>query len=188
MARKKLEHQELMKVTEALLLEKGYDGFHFKALAEQLNIGRSTIYEYYANKEELVTAYMLDVMQKVMAEIGENASIDDPLEQMKAHLQTFMKYSQVHHIIQMIPLVNPAASPRVKLALKKLSDDHKVLYRSMIHLIERGKMNGQIRTDYPSPVIASMFFIAIQLTPDTQETDYAAWGDMIFNLIYEGMG
>ncbi len=188
MARKKLGHQELMKETEALLLEKGYDGFHFKELAEQLNIGRSTIYEYYANKEELVTAYMLDVMERVMAEIGDNASIEDPLEQMKAHLQTFMKFSQVHHIIQIIPLINPAASPRVKLALRKLQDDHKILYQSMLRLIERGKMNGQVRNDFPSQVIASMFFIAIQLTPESPETDDTAWGDMIFKLIHEGIG
>ncbi|WP_156321164.1 hypothetical protein [Bacillus sp. JCM 19041] len=45
MARRKLNKEDIFIVTDTLLHELGYEGFHFKALADQLGVGRSTIYE-----------------------------------------------------------------------------------------------------------------------------------------------
>lgn len=63
MTRRKLHKPELMKVTEKLLLEQGYGGFNFSTVASLLNIGRTTLYEYYASKDELIVDYMNELME-----------------------------------------------------------------------------------------------------------------------------
>src|SRR5690625_958542 len=67
--RKKIKHKTLMKKTEKLLLEQGYGGFNFSLLSNHLNIGRSTLYEYYASKDELVADYMTELMVSYTEEL-----------------------------------------------------------------------------------------------------------------------
>lgn len=188
MAKRKLDRIELMKETENLLLAKGYEGFHFKGLSERLNIGRSTIYEYYANKEELITDYMKNVMADIFTEIDELKQNPAPLDQLKGLLYIFVKHSQVHQIIQMIPLVDRNASPAVKQSMDELYDDHKALFRFITDIIERGQQQGEIRQDFPSHLIASVFFNAILITQHGQTaSDLKQWSESIFKLIYEGL-
>jgi len=44
MAKQKMNIYELSDVTGKILVEKGYAGFHFKLVSDQLNVSRSTIY------------------------------------------------------------------------------------------------------------------------------------------------
>ena len=62
MARQKLHIDELYEVSGKILVEKGYAGFHFKLVADQLNVSRSTIYEYFSNKDELIASLMVHLM------------------------------------------------------------------------------------------------------------------------------
>lgn len=187
MSRRKLREEELMKATEALLLEKGYEGFHFQGLSKRLNVGRSTIYEYYSSKEELVTSYMLKVMQQIFDECRRLPSTHTPLQQLKELLHVFMKYSQIHQITQMIPMVNRNVSPGVKLAIRRLSEDHHRLFSRMTRLIDEAKSQGEIREDISSVIISRIFFTAIQI-PCSEEIDPRAWSEMIFQVLYEGLG
>ncbi len=119
MTRRKLREEELLAATEELFLEKGYEGFHFKALSEKLNVGRSTLYEYYPNKEELICSYMLKVMEQIFDECN-GLSSNTPLQELRELLYVFMKYSQIHKIIQIIPIMNRDVSPAVERAIQRL--------------------------------------------------------------------
>lgn len=186
MAKRKIEFQDLMAETEKLLLEKGYDGFHFKLLADRLNVARSTIYEYYASKEELVTAYMINVMNRVTAESESLATLSSPLQHLKKLMQIFIKYSQIHQITQIIPLINRNSSPAVKSSIDRLSGDHEKLYRTIMDLIEKAKQIGEIRSDVPSSILARVYFTAIEI-PNDQEWNHRDWSELIFRVLYEGM-
>ncbi|MFC7394027.1 TetR/AcrR family transcriptional regulator [Scopulibacillus cellulosilyticus] len=186
MAKRKIEFQDFMNETERLLLEKGYESFHFKLLADRLNVARSTIYEYYANKEELVTAYMLNIMNWITAESNALESSISPLQQLKSLMHIFIKYSQIHQISQMIPLINRSSSPAVKSSIDRLSEEHEKLYQMITHLIEKAKDAGEIRPDIPSSVLARFYFTAIDIPNNEALTD-RDWSDMIFLVLYEGM-
>ena len=56
---KKMDEAAMLRETEKLLLERGYEGFSFKALSANLDIARSTIYEYYSHKDDLITIICL---------------------------------------------------------------------------------------------------------------------------------
>lgn len=184
MARKKVDERELLAATEELLLERGYNGFHFGALSEKLGVGRSTIYEYYSGKEHLITAYMDQVMQRIMKECQQCASFA-ALERLKGYLAVFMRYSQVHRIIQILPMIDRSVSPEVESSIGKLSEDHQKVYTWIADAIEEAKSEGEIRRDLPTPLIAAMIFSSIQL-PDVMRGAGQVSGEMIFNLLYEG--
>lgn len=175
-----------MAATEELLLEKGYEGFHFKALSKKLNVGRSTLYEYYSNKEELIASYMLKVMQQILVECS-GLPTHSPLQELKGLLQVFMKHSQIHQIIQIIPMMNQEVSPAVQLAIQRLSEDHHRLFDRVMRVIDDAKVQGEIRSDISSAIIAGIFFTAIQI-PGSQESDSHSWSEMIFQVLYEGLG
>lgn len=186
MAKRKIDFQDLMTETERLLLEKGYDSFHFKLLADRLNVARSTIYEYYSSKEELVTAYMVNIMNRVTAESETLDPLSSPLQQLKELMRIFIKYSQIHQITQIIPLINRNSSPAVKSSIDQLSGDHKRLYRTIMDLIEQAKRTGEIRSDVPTSVLARVYFTAIEI-PNDEKSNHRDWGELIFQVLYEGM-
>lgn len=186
MTRRKLREEELFAAAEELLLEKGYGGFHFKELSERLNIGRSTLYEYYPNKEELICSYMLKVMQQIFDECN-SLSSNTPLQELKDILYVFMKRSQIHKIIQIIPMINQDVSPAVERGIQRLFEYHHQLYARVMRLVDEAKEQGEIRDDIPSIIIARIFFTAIQI-PSSQKSDPRFWSELIFQILYEGLG
>jgi AcrR family transcriptional regulator len=56
-------HQALI----ALILEKGYDAITVKDIIEQANVGRSTFYAHYTDKEELLQGGLSDLRKLLMA-------------------------------------------------------------------------------------------------------------------------
>ena len=54
---------ELLDHAKRMLLEHGYEGFQLKSLSTRLPGARSTIYQYFANKEEIVAACMRRIME-----------------------------------------------------------------------------------------------------------------------------
>lgn len=184
MARRKVDEGELLVAAEELLLERGYSGFHFGALSEKLGVGRSTIYEYYSSKEQLIIAYMDQVMRRIMEECEEWSS-SAPLERLQGYLTVFMRYSQIHGIIQLLPKIDRSVSSEVEASIKKLSDDHEKVYTWIVDTIEEAKADGGIRHDLPTPLIAAMIFSSIQLTDVMKGRGFVS-GEMVFSFLYEG--
>ncbi len=186
MARKKVEKAVLFSATEILLMEQGYRGFHFKALSERLKIGRSTLYEYYASKEELITDYLVHVLDTIIEEC-KNIRLNDAITQLKDMLKIFLKYSQVHQIALILPFIDPEHSQRVETSLTNLKRDHEFLHQRMSKLIDEGKAANKIRADIDTAVIASMIFNAIQL-PNTMKLNEVVWSEMVLEILFNGIG
>ena len=63
----------------ALMLERGWDAIDVQTLCEQANIGRSTFYQHYANKEELLKASFTGLRNALMARAVANTSMPGQL-------------------------------------------------------------------------------------------------------------
>ncbi|TFD97682.1 TetR/AcrR family transcriptional regulator [Jeotgalibacillus sp. R-1-5s-1] len=183
---RKMDMEELMEATENLLLEKGYEGFHFKALSENLNVARSTIYEYYKNKDELITDYMNILMEQVMRRIRSLADQPSSFLMLKELLILFMEYSQVYDMIKMRPSLDQNASPHVKEQLKKLDAQSRELFQILLVEIEKAKNEGSIRKDLPTSLIAGVFFNTV-LIQNTDQIPPREWADLLFSLIEDGI-
>ncbi|MBG9567693.1 TetR/AcrR family transcriptional regulator [Brevibacillus agri] len=187
MARQKLHIDKLYEVSGKILVEKGYAGFHFKLVADQLNVSRSTIYEYFSNKDELIASLMVHLMEKVMSEYERPDSEPAPLARLRKMFDSFMKYADIHQILLFAPFVNGESSPGVNEAMTTLRQQHHLLNRRLIELIDTCKQDGAIRGDIPSELIASLLFQAIQIPkhPGVAETE---WNRLIFQVMLEGYG
>lgn len=186
MGRKKaIEMQELMKATEELLLEYGYHAFQFKILAAKLDVARTTIYEYYANKEELITDYMFNLMACIQSECESLSHERTPLEKLKGMLRIFVKYGQIHKIIIIVPQVNAEASQKTKDSLCKIARQHQALLQMMLLWIKEGKEEKQIREDVPDSIIAGLFFNVIQI-PNHRGIPTEEYVEQLFDVLCHG--
>lgn len=184
MAKKKINPQELLDAAEELLLERGYSGFHFGALSEKLGIGRSTIYEYFSDKDELITAYMDQVMNRVIEDCRECAPLSG-LNRLKGYLNVFLRYTQIQRIIQILPMLDLSASPEGGEAVARLIEQHRLIHRWIVEAIEEAKSMGEIRSDQSTRLIAAMIFSSIQL-PDVMQGE-SVTGEMVIDLLYQGL-
>lgn len=186
MGRKRvIEMQELMKATEELLLEHGYHAFHFKMLADRLDVARTTIYEYYPNKEELITGYMLNLMDRISSACNALPREETSLEKLKGILRIFVKYGQIHKIIMIIPQVNGDASQKTRDSLMQLAQQHHDLLSKLLLWIREGKKEKLIREEVPEAIIAGLFFNIIQI-PNHGGIPSEEYIDQLFDMLCHG--
>lgn len=173
MGRKPLiDHRHLMQKTEKLLMEHGYHGFTYKRLAQSLGVARSTLYEYYANKDELISAYMLWMMEEVLAHLAQLDQHYAGPSKIEALLRLFIQHKEIHLVSKILPLIEKNESASVQAALERLWSYHDQLFNNINRLIEQGKKEGWIKPDLTTEAIAgfisAVVFIPIRslLAPD----------------------
>ncbi|MDH6351661.1 MULTISPECIES: TetR/AcrR family transcriptional regulator [Brevibacillus] len=187
MARQKLHIDELYEVSGKILVEKGYAGFHFKLVSDQLNVSRSTIYEYFSNKDELIASLMVHLMDTIMDEYKDMDEIARPLAKLRNMYDSFMKYADIHQILLFAPFVNGAASPNVEKAMTTLRQQHYILNKLLTDVIEACKEEGTIRREIPSELIAGLLFQSIQI-PQSRKVAEEEWHNLIFQVMLDGYG
>ena len=177
---------ELLDATERLLVDRGYDGFHLKLLSETLRGARSTIYEYYSNKDEIVAACMRRTMEKILSACEGLENLES-VAAIKRILIIFLERANFHQIMQAAPKVDQATSERAKTDLIYIDQGHKALKTKLMSLFERAQREGQLRNDIPLPVIAAVFFHAIE-TPNWMQLPPDLWAEQLFTLWWNGGG
>lgn len=183
---RKMDEAEMLKETEKLLLERGYEGFSFKALSANLDIARSTIYEYYSHKDDLITDYMYILVKKVMDEMELIASKTTGLETMKEWLKTFMTYDQVHHMIGMRGQLDQSESEIARNRLKQMDGLHGKMFFMLSNQVNKAKELGEVRKDLPNELVASFFFHSILARPANDE-NIQGWAEMLNDIIENGV-
>lgn len=185
MTRKKLERQELMKVTEKLLLEQGYGGFNFSVLSTILGIGRSTLYEYYASKDDLIADYMNELMVNYTNELSTIVAHKDAKEQLLQLIELMIKYTHIHSVLQIIPLLQSDSDVVTKLK-QEFIKDHVHIIRQIQSIVKIGKEAHVIREEIPTDVLVNLLFNTIN-KPTSLRMDNQAWAKWVWEIIYIGI-
>lgn len=183
---KKMDEAEMLKETEKLLLERGYEGFSFKALSANLDIARSTIYEYYSHKDDLITDYMFILVKKVMAEMEKIKTETTGLDTMKEWLKLFMRYDQVHYMISMRSQLDQSESEIARNRLKQMDGLHGKMFFMLSNQVKKAKELGEVRDDLPNELVASFFFHSILSRPANDE-NIEGWADKLNDIIENGV-
>ena len=183
---KKMDEAEMLIETEKLLLERGYEGFSFKALSANLDIARSTIYEYYSHKDDLITDYMFILVKKVMVEMEKISSETTGLDTMKEWLKLFMRYDQVHYMISMRAQLDQSESEIARNRLKQMDGLHGKMFFMLSNQVKKAKELGEVRDDLPNELVASFFFHSILSRPANDE-NIEGWADKLNDIIENGV-
>jgi AcrR family transcriptional regulator len=81
-----IRSQEILRTAQAILASEGYAGLSMRGVATQLGISLSTVQHYYTNKEALVEAlliYVMDNYQAAVAQVMNAMSDKSQLERFK---------------------------------------------------------------------------------------------------------
>lgn len=171
---------ELLDMTKKLVLEHGYDGFHLKLLSQHLSGARSTIYQYYSNKEEIVAA----CMKRVTATVLEHTSaIDetDPMEALEQLLLIYVAESTLHQLLGDANKINTKNSAAAARDLEFIEEAHITLKNQLSRLFERAQQDKSLRRDIPLPVLIGVFFNLID-TPNMMNIPMPDWGKLLFQI------
>lgn len=176
---------QLLEVTEKLLLEYGYEGFHLKRLSEHLDGARSTIYLYYSNKEEIVSACMKNVMTGILQQIEALDEEQLPLVALKEILGIFLTKSQIHLLLKDAPKINAEQNEHVKNNMNFVMDSHQKIKEKLMHLFLEAQKNGEIRADVPLPILIGVFFSLIDV-PRMEYFTKDEYNNYLFSTWFEG--
>lgn len=183
--RKSYTEAELLDVTKKLLLEHGYDGFHLKLLSEHLVGARSTIYQYFANKEEIVAACMKRVMRSIMSK---SAEVDetDSLAALQQILYVYVEESDFHQLLgdaHKIKIDNSEAAAR---DMSFIEQGHEELKVQLSRIFAKASHEGHLRQDVPLPAQISVFFNLIN-TPNVLRMPLPEWSVLLFSMWMKGV-
>lgn len=185
MGRKKnFTESELLDMTKKLLLEHGYDGFHLKLLSEHLTGARSTIYQYYSNKEEIVAACMKRAIVQVL---NKASSINEPnaLDALKRLLQVYVEESEFHQLLGDANKINTATSAAAAQDLEYIAQAHETLKSQLMQLFQRALHEGHIREDIPIPALIGVFFNLVD-APNMLNMPLSQWSELLFEIWMKG--
>lgn len=182
MSRKKTINQsQLFHETENLIMESGYSGFHYKALSERLGVARSTIYNYYSRKEELITAYMVHLIEEAVAEMKDAETAENPV---KALLHIWAKYARMHQMMQIMPYIDHHATKQVEENIRRMYALFSEMKKKIEQVLHDGQKEGSIRTDVKMRTLTGLFMATVQVPVhhDTMEE----WVEEVYELVMHG--
>lgn len=171
---------ELLDLTKKLVLEHGYDGFHLKLLSQHLPGARSTIYQYYANKEEIVSA----CMKRVIMSVIERTSVIDETDTMQALqelLGIYVDESKLHQLLGDAQKINTTNSVSASRDLDIVEQGHNTLKIQLTRLFQRAQQEKNLREDIPLPVLIGGFFNLIN-TPNMINVPNPQWSKLLFQM------
>lgn len=183
---RKFSIEELYQTTKELLLLHGYEGFTFSLLAERLDVSRGTLYKYYENKEELITDYMLDEMDKFLLKLQKIEQYEGFQLQFNKLIELIFEHSEIHQII-IIALQIPAnATKKVKLNKAKLDVLHLDMYKHLQGFIHLGREEKKLKAHIPDGLILGFIFQTIAI-PNHFGIPHTEWVKSIKEIISHGM-
>ncbi|KKB43614.1 TetR/AcrR family transcriptional regulator [Bacillus thermotolerans] len=188
MARKRaFTEEELLDTAEQLIIEQGYSSFHLKKLAEHLASGaRSTIYQYFANKEEIAAACMKRAMVRTVAK-AEQVDEQEPLNALRDLLRMYMQEADLHAILGDVRKIDVSQSEKAAELVREVMGMHETLSDQLSRIFQQAQNEGVVRRDIPFVILASLFFQLIN-TPNVMQLPSEEWADYLFNIWYEGSG
>lgn len=176
---------ELLDTTEKLLIEFGYEGFHMKLLSEHLSGARSTIYQYYANKEEVIAACLRRAMERIMKRT-ENIDESDALVALQELLRAYISEAKLHRLLGETMKVKIAVSDMAKVDVEFVTIGHHLLKAQLFRIMEAVQKVGYLRLDVPILAMVSLFFTLIE-TPNMLQLPSVDWADLLFKMWFEGV-
>lgn len=177
---------ELLDQTKQVLLEYGYDGFQLKLLSKRLVGARSTIYQYYANKEEIVAACMRRVMEEILEQTSAVDETDcmDALQQL---LTIYLNEAGFHQLIGYAHKINKENSAAAEKDLEFVEQAHLTLKEQLERLFIRAYQEGHINPDIPLPAAMGVFFNLIN-TPNLMDMPVPEWSRVLYQIWLKGAG
>lgn len=164
MARKKIFTQdELYQATHELMLEVGYDNFSFQLLSKELDVSRTALYKYYANKAELLRDYLNHQMEEIIERISTTEWPTDYQAKLSHLMDLVFEYADTHSISNMVPAQKWTQGTEDNPDIQRSKELHLQFFSFIQHMIEEGQRDGFLNQEIPPLMIVETIFHSITL-------------------------
>jgi AcrR family transcriptional regulator len=152
---------EILNAAMGVILQKGFLETSMREIAEAAGVGKSTLYDYFPSKDEIMIAYVVDEVERMTAQvqaiIAQDLSVTEKFRRIwRNHLQGMLANKQTYIKISF-------ESQRLSLESQQRIQVHRHAYQDMLcELVEQGIRQGEFRPVNPLLAIRGMFSL---LTP-----------------------
>lgn len=186
MARERKFSMELLfRHTKELLLLHGYDAFNISMLADQLNVVRGTIYKYFENKDELISAFMIEEMKQSHEELQKIAQYEAFDDQFQFLIDFMFQNENLNKLIE-IGMQIPNSTASVKKNKNILTQLRLDMYNHLQGFIVLGKKEKKIKSHIPDSIILGFIFQSVAI-PNHFALPKDIWVNSIKELLCFGM-
>jgi AcrR family transcriptional regulator len=149
-AHKELTRREILDAVHDLLGEVGSADISLGEVAHAVGIGRTTLYEYFKDKDDLIASLVEDRLPEVLENLVGEVTIDDPGQRLAALAVITVRFVVSDPVLGLIlhreaPLLSTAAQDRIRMA-------HSDLAAEMVEAYRRGVESGVFRAIAPDIV------------------------------------
>ena len=137
--------EEILDAAAKLFAEHGYSDMATQALADELGVGKGTIYRYFPTKRDLFLAAVDRMMSQLTASVDHAvASVEDPFEQMHWGIRSYLAFfAQRPEAVELLIQERAHFRDRKKPTYFEYRDANRDRWAE---LIERLMRQGRIRT------------------------------------------
>ena len=174
---------EIIRISDALIREKGFNAFSFSDISRQLNIKNASIHYHFLTKTALGVSIITEHIVQ-LEKLKEKTKNKSPLEK----LNSFLSIYSVAKSEDKICLVGSLATdlytvePEIQTELKKLVDN---ILQWVIKILKEGKTQGifqfKINARTKALMIITNMAAALQLTRLTNKQDFRQIKQAIIN-------
>ena len=91
--------QRLFTALATLMEERGFDAISFAEVASAAGVGRTAVYNHFADKEALLLGYIQHETSKYVENLQRSiADIRDPVERLRAYIRAQARLNRVFHV------------------------------------------------------------------------------------------
>ena len=148
--------KEIFDASVHLFLDKGFNETSLREIAEAAGMGKSTLYDYFSSKDEILVSYFENEIQKITDRaqeiVGQDLSISEKLRQiMQIHLEYLV--ANKHFYLKLT-----VASQALSLGSQEKIQAKRHQYQDMLRaLVEEGIRKGELRPVNPLLAARSVF-------------------------------
>ncbi len=149
-AHKALTRREILDAVHEIIAEIGSADVSLAEVAHAVGIGRTTLYEYFKDKDDLIATLVEERLPEVAEDLVAGEETADPAERLASLAMVTVRFVVEDPVLGLIlhrelPLLSSAAQDRIRLA-------HSDLAREMVGAYRRGVEAGQFREIPPDIV------------------------------------
>ncbi|MDC4233450.1 TetR/AcrR family transcriptional regulator [Actinomyces sp. B33] len=136
-----LTRSRLFHALGELLAEQPFDSITMSQIAERADVGRTAVYNHFADKEVLLLAYMREVTTEFTQALSQALDGEpDPIERLRVYLRSHLEMTSRYHLVSGVSLrkqMSPANS-------EHLSDHAGMIGRVLLTILEDAMNQGAI--------------------------------------------
>lgn len=132
---KSLTRSQILRAAQGLIARWGYEQVSFAEVAEECGLGRTTLYDYFADKHDLLASLVEETLPAAIREMTSSAPAGPPAARLRSLLASMVEFVVTEPTLGLllhreVPKLPAAAARRVTDAHRELADELAAAYRT----------------------------------------------------------